>query len=71
MEREGCFGMLVIPGVGIVSSPARDQLGGGRDPAGSEGWLSSPQTLPISAEAAAVQFKYQKGSNKPHQLLNR
>lgn len=43
---EGCFGMLVIPGVSIISSPAWDQLRGGWDPAASEGWLSSPQNPP-------------------------
>lgn len=30
-----------------------------------------PKSPPVSAEAAGVQFKHQKGSNKPHQLLNR
>lgn len=63
--------MLVIPGVGIVSSPARAQLGRDQDLAGSEGWLSTPKIPPISAEAAGVQLKHQKGPNKPHQLLKR
>lgn len=63
---EGCFGMLVIPGVGIVSSPAWDQLRGGQDPAASEGLAELPlKSPPVSAEAAGVQFKHQKGSNKP------